>query len=478
MDLAARGAAAVESKDFPQAVSLYTQALIDHPSSPDYFIQRSLAFARLSPPRYDLALKDAEYAVLLAQKRAKREKIQAAQQRRVVALHGLGRFADAKAVLRPMEKWRSSKPAKMEGDMWLTKVEAKLKNVPESERASSATEYPKIDLPNDAQMKAWLKAQLRPDGSYKFYEDIVVETAPPDTAAGATGVNKTNRDETMTGSTPSSNMPTSAPSKIRHEWYQSPQTVTLTLYAKNVPKDACEIDIQEDSVAISFPHPSNPSSTSTFTLDPLFALIDPSQSRSAVLSTKIELTLKKAQAGRKWHDLEGAAPLMAPLSKSNDAKEEQDSKAATLPTLTDSPSPPMAVPQPGVVKDIPPSYPTSSRTGPKNWDKLANDFHVQSKSKAKIMPKDKSKSTSDDASKENQSSPLGSDVDEGGGEEDSDFDTGDPVDGFFKKLYASADDDTRRAMQKSFYESQGTALSTNWKEVGSKKIDPVKSSQD
>lgn len=37
---------------------------------------------------------------------------------------------------------------------------------------------------------------------------------------------------------------------------------------------------------------------------------------------------------------------------------------------------------------------------------------------------------------------------------------------FFKKLYKDANEDTRRAMIKSYQESGGTALSTNWSEVG------------
>lgn len=39
---------------------------------------------------------------------------------------------------------------------------------------------------------------------------------------------------------------------------------------------------------------------------------------------------------------------------------------------------------------------------------------------------------------------------------------------FFQKLYADADPDTRRAMVKSFQESGGTALSTNWADVKDK----------
>ncbi len=72
-----------------------------------------------------------------------------------------------------------------------------------------------------------------------------------------------------------------------------------------------------------------------------------------------------------------------------------------------------------------PAYPTSSKKGPTNWDKIDDDDE-------------------EDASK-----------------------NGD-VNGFFQQIYKNADEDTKRAMMKSFTESNGTALSTSWTDAKSK----------
>ncbi|KAJ9476552.1 Protein SGT1 [Pseudozyma hubeiensis] len=45
------------------------------------------------------------------------------------------------------------------------------------------------------------------------------------------------------------------------------------------------------------------------------------------------------------------------------------------------------------------------------------------------------------------------------------------INAFFQKLYADADEDTRRAMMKSYQESGGTTLSTDWSKVGKGRVE-------
>ena len=86
MDNAKRGAEALSAGRHAEAIEAYSQAIRASPTAPDYYIKRSTAYQRSSPPDFASALSDAENAVLLAQKRAKRELIVQAQLRRAIAL--------------------------------------------------------------------------------------------------------------------------------------------------------------------------------------------------------------------------------------------------------------------------------------------------------------------------------------------------------------------------------------------------------
>lgn len=56
-------------------------------------------------------------------------------------------------------------------------------------------------------------------------------------------------------------------------------------------------------------------------------------------------------------------------------------------------------------------------------------------------------------------------------EEDPNVGGDSTVNTFFQKIFADADDDTKRAMMKSFQESGGTTLSTNWEEVKKSQVE-------
>lgn len=478
MEYASRGAKALANSDPATAVVEYTRALIEHPTSPDYYTQRSIALSRVKPARWDLALQDAETAVLAGHKRGKKDAIQAAQQRRLVCLYNLGRYADAKVILDSMPKPDEKQKSKqMEQSIWATKIQAKLKDASGLQTATVGVNV-EGSLPEASVQKKIVQKQLKKDGTFNYdgvEEEEVVQSKglKPGELKESIGEDAVSRKSEA--SSDSTAVPASSSiAKIRHEWYQSSTAITLTIYAKNVSKDQAEIEINADSVHISFPQPQNPSTTYNFSVDPLFALIDPSQSSSKVMGTKVELNLAKAMAGQKWANLEGTVPLTAHTN----GEDHDNDKSASRAVMASLQNPPATQ----STTETGPVYPTSSRSGPKNWDKLANDLtksKSKSKSKAKAKDADNPNPNPNPKPKQKGKQKANADDDDDNENENDDDDeidysaeSGDEVDGFFKKLYKGSDPDTQRAMMKSMYESNGTTLSTSWADVGRRRVKP------
>ncbi|EXX63482.1 Sgt1p [Rhizophagus irregularis DAOM 197198w] len=170
-------------------------------------------------------------------------------------------------------------------------------------------------------------------------------------------------------------------SRVRHEWYQNDNFVIVSIFIKNVKKETVDVYMTEKSLSVTVKLPTG--SDYSLELEPLAHEIVPKESKYEVLSTKIEIKLKKANAGAKWGVLEGEDAVVGSGA-----------------------------------------YPSSAKRA-KNWDALEKEI-----------------------SKE-QEKPEGEAA----------------LNSLFQQLYKDADDDTKRAMLKSYTESSGTCLSTNWGEV-------------
>jgi suppressor of G2 allele of SKP1 len=196
--------------------------------------------------------------------------------------------------------------------------------------------------------------------------------------------------------------------KFRHEWFQTATHVTVEVFVKGRKKDQVKVQFQSRNIDVSIALDGG--SEYNLNLD-LADEIDLEGCKYEVLSTKIEIKLKKSRSA-KWETLEASADPSAKLVKQWDSVEDKSAPKATM-------------------------YPSSSRAAAKtgrDWDKLAK---------------------------------------ESGGDEEEKLEGDAALNKVFAGIYKNASDEQRKAMLKSFQESGGTVLSTNWEDVGK---GPVKGS--
>lgn len=477
MEAARLGSEAISKGDFPLAVSHLTKAITLNPKAPDYYIKRSTANTRLSPPEYQTALADAEIAVVLALLRGNRELIAKAQLRRGISLFGLERWADADKCFQWVEAMMPKGgpiPKEPSLGIWIAKVSTKMASLPvgdprgevsvietpgvdiESLGASKSSESTEITINTSetegGTVEGMVECEAEGKGKGKAKvntKEVQAQIQRQDATDKAFGeAQAQTRNDKATGEAQAENLTTAVSNpagaqtpanKIRHEWYQSATEITITLLAKGIPKDMTTVELQLRSLTIAFPLSNG--SDFDFSRDPLFAEIDNASSTYKIMSTKIEIILKKAIPGQKWPSLEGVD------SEDKDGQVDKSTEDSSA-------------------KFSAPAYPTSSKTGPKDWDKLADDLIK------KPVANPEASSSKQDGSHDADGRASSADASEGKNEfADDGEDGGDPAHSFFKHIFKNADPDTKRAMMKSFQESNGTALSTNWAEVGKGKVE-------
>ncbi|KFZ59376.1 Suppressor of G2 allele of SKP1, partial [Podiceps cristatus] len=182
---------------------------------------------------------------------------------------------------------------------------------------------------------------------------------------------------------------------FRYDWYQTESQVIVTIMIKNAQKDDVSVQFSEKEMNASVRLPSGEDYNLKLVL--LHSIV-PEQSAFKVLSTKVEIKMKKPEAVR-WEKLEGQG---------------------------DSPKLKQFTP------DTQHLYPSSSHYT-RNWDKLV----------VEIKEEEKNEKLEGDAA----------------------------LNKLFQQIYSDGTDEVKRAMNKSFMESGGTVLSTNWSDVGKRKVE-------
>ena len=103
-------------------------------------------------------------------------------------------------------------------------------------------------VPTEKQLKAeWesLKRGKTANGGDK----TVQEKSQKDTSSSSVSSAPTKSESKSTTAASS----VVAPQKVRHEWYQSNDSVVVTLYVKGIPKESVETELKDDSVCSIYP---------------------------------------------------------------------------------------------------------------------------------------------------------------------------------------------------------------------------------
>ncbi|KAH9601273.1 SGS domain [Trypanosoma melophagium] len=193
---------------------------------------------------------------------------------------------------------------------------------------------------------------------------------------------------------------------VRCEWFQSPTQLTFTFYVRDRNEDDVRVQATDQSLTVTIL--LDPSGREyQYNIERFYAPLTPDSAVINVRPMKIEITLKKASE-MQWPALEAL---------------ESEAPKLTTPPLSDTNNTATVANTSVPSREL--KYPNSRG---KDWSAVKID--------------------DDDVKPEGEQA----------------------LNALFQQIYGNGTDEQRRAMMKSFVESNGTVLSTNWEDVGNREV--------
>ncbi|KND93377.1 Protein SGT1 [Tolypocladium ophioglossoides CBS 100239] len=443
--IAQEGLKALEAKRWTEAVDKLSTALRTS-TNPAWLIARSKALIQVG--LFDPALDDACLAWQKAHERNQRLLMMESHYRRAVAYYRMGKLADADCCCVYTMRLIKGLPAVEQEDpkvkwtdkdgFWMATLEVAMEEAKSDAfnkggaPGTGPTGSRELPAP-PAQVSEWrlastLRMQILGAMATLPKDDrarkVTASQFPERTLLARLGV-EPNKP-------PAPHVPVREDTPLRLQEFQNNIATYLSIFSKGVDEKKLKVQFLPLAVhldAITYPNGEE----KEFHLE-LWDEINPAASRYVVTPNKVELTLAKKTPG-KWAQLKKATDnRKAEVPQPTEAKKPSGDQTATASSFppankdSSSSSGPNS-PEPPKPASSGPTYPSSARSGPKNWDLIADD----------------------DAD----------DEEEGG------------VNAFFQKLYKNATPEQQRAMMKSFIESNGTSLSTDWEDIKGRTVETV-----
>lgn len=352
----------IMSEDLATKISSLTVAIDKGERKFPSLLERASIYQRQKKP--DEAIADIKDAMEIARQRGRREEIGKCHFKLGLVLYGQKKYSEAMKEMEVAIDHNCKEPTL---EMWKTKIDYDMKRL-KTEKGDSVQEV----AADESKSTATTTAAATPKSPKNS------ATSNSSAQATSTSIDAINKHAPLKV-------------KIRDDWYQTNDSVVITIFAKNIKEPELQVKFSTSGVSITFP--TGAGSEYNYNIDRLFDDINTLESSYRVFGTKLEVTLRKATS-QKWPTLEASNQAATPIASHS--------------------------------SEAPLSYPTSSKKAV-NW---AN-FKLE-------------------------------DDDDGEGKNESEF---------FSQLYANTDDDSKRAMMKSYVESNGTVLTTNWDEAKAKKFE-------